>query len=241
MPDHYQLLPESSNFSGSLYGVFVILGIILSLRFWLKSAKTDERLILIYFGAFIGAFIGAKLAFILAEGIFYQGEDVLRYWLIGKSVTGALLGGFLGVELIKKLVKYKKPTGDKFALIIPIGIITGRLGCLSHGCCGGIMLDSGKHWSAAPVEIAFNLIIWLVLYLIHRKSMAKYQLFHIYLIAYGVFRFLHEFMRATPKVYQSISGYQLVALVLAIVGTIAYIKRRNSQRYQPTSVIENNE
>lgn len=86
-------------------------------------------------------------------------------------MTGALLGGFVAVELIKRIVGYTKPTGDKFALIVPLGIIVGRLGCLTHGCCQGIPCELGPfsthgpdgmaNWPAVPVEILFNLVAFL--------------------------------------------------------------------------------
>ena len=211
-----------------LYGVFVIISIIVSLRFWLKSSKDDDRLLLVYFGSLAGAFIGAKIAYLLSEGWLYSGENAWRYWLSGKSVTGALLGGFLGVELVKKLVGYEKPTGDKFALIIPFGIIIGRLGCLCHGCCGGVHLDSGLQWPAVPVEIVFNLLIWWVMFQLYRAKVFRYQLFHLYLLFYGVFRFGHEFMRSTPKVILGMSGYQWIALVMIIVALVTYFKRQSN-------------
>ncbi len=201
----------------------------------MKSVKNDDRMLVIYFGALVGAFIGAKLAFMVAEGWLYQGENAWRYWLVGKSVTGALLGGFLGVELMKKFVKYTKATGDKFALIIPLGIITGRLGCLSHGCCGGVLLENGQVWPAVPVEIGYNLLIWLLIYILHRIQLLKNQLFHLYLISYGIFRFFHEFMRTTPKLVHGLSGYQYIALALAFVGFFAYAKRSRKYSKFPLS------
>ena len=37
------------------------------------------------------------------------------------------------------------------------------------------------------------------------------QHFHLYLIGYGLYRFSHEFQRATPKPFQSVSGYRMIA------------------------------
>jgi len=183
---------------------------------------------MVYFGAVAGAFIGAKIAYLLSEGWMYTGPDAWRYWIVGKSITGALLGGFLGVELVKRMVGYKKPTGDKFALVIPLGIVIGRLGCLSHGCCGGILLRDGVRWPAVPVEIGFNVIIWFIMYNLFKKGRMLNQLFHFYLIAYGVFRFSHEFLRVTPKMILGLSGYQWIALLMAAVGAVAYQTRKQN-------------
>ena len=45
-------------------------------------------------------------------------------------------------------------------------------------------------------------------------------------MSYGLFRFAHEFMRATPKCCFGISGYQLWALLLAALGALAFAVRR---------------
>jgi hypothetical protein len=55
----------------------------------------------------------------------------------GKSVLGALLGGYAGVELAKHALGLRAATGDLFALVAPLGIGIGRVGCLLHGCCLG--------------------------------------------------------------------------------------------------------
>ena len=47
----------------------------------------------------------------------------------------------------------------------------------------------------------------------------------MFLIAYGLFRFFHEFMRATPKPFFGISGYQWIALGTAVAAGIAYKQR----------------
>ena len=226
--------------SPSPYGLFLLLAIIVSAVYWIRHSKNDPLLPLVYAAALGGAFLGAKIAFLAAEGWFAPaGDQRWLHLLTGKSVTGALLGGFLGVELTKRLVGYKKITGDKFALIAPIGIIIGRIGCLTHGCCQGIACNLGPfsirgpdgtaHWPAVPVEMLFNLLAVTAVVLLRRANRFPNQLFHLYLVAYGLFRFAHEFLRATPKPLAGLSGYQVIALLLALTGAIAYHIRAKSQ------------
>ena len=54
-------------------------------------------------------------------------------------------------------------------------------------------------WPAVFVEIGFQLVALLCLWAMRRKQWQKGQHFHLYLIGYGLFRFGHEFLRATPK------------------------------------------
>jgi len=52
------------------------------------------------------------------------------------------------------------------------------------------------------------------------------QLFHIYLMAYGIFRFFHEFLRDTPPIIGTVSGYQIAALGIFVLGAAGYARRR---------------
>ena len=54
------------------------------------------------------------------------------------------------------------------------------------------------------------------------------RLFFLYLTAYGLFRFFHEFMRDTPKIVLSLSGYQFIALGMAMIGFVMLRQRSQS-------------
>jgi len=212
---------------GSPYGVFVILAMAFSLFYWSRASSGGSRMLPIYLGALGGAFLGAKLSYVIAEGWLHRGPDWWVHWLYGKSITGALFGGYFGVEFGKSLVKYREPTGDRFALIVPLSIVLGRLGCLGHGCCQGVTFANGFHWPAVPIEIAFNITIWVIFLTVRKISKLQNQLFYLYLISYGIFRFFHEFLRGTPKVFFGCSGYQFVALMLVLLGAVGFQKRKN--------------
>jgi len=224
----------------SPYPVLMLAGIIVSGIFWSRLARKDERLVFIYAAALGGAFAGAKLAYIASEGWLYFGRAGM--WLqlaTGKSIVGALLGGYGAVELAKKSCGYTEATGDWFATIVPLAVALGRVGCLLHGCCLGIACPPAWYtirdpfgqprWPAVPVEIGFNLLCAAVFWLMRRKRLLPGQHFHIYLMAYGVFRFAHEFLRDTPRVLYGLTGYQVAAAGCALLGLIGFIKRRGSR------------
>ncbi len=191
---------------------------------------------IIYGAALVSAFVGAKVVYLLAEGwLYWESPD---RWLIlatGKTVIGALLGGFAGVEIAKKCVGYQAPTGDWFAIVAPVGITLGRVGCLLHGCCNGIACSRAwwtlrdargiERWPAVPAEIGFNLIAIGAVGVMRRRGILPGQHFHIYLIGYGVFRFMHEFLRATPRLSHGITGYQVAALAVVLLGTVGFVRR----------------
>jgi len=225
---------------GSAYSVLMIIGILLAAWVWgriTRSERRDPRLTYIYIAALAGAIVGAKAAFLLAEGWAY--EDDWLALLTGRSITGALLGGYTAVELAKRRLRYASATGDAFAVIVPMGLILGRVGCLIEGCCQGAVCEAhwwtltvgGGHsrWPIVPMEIAFNGAMLAFVLLARHRSWLPGNLFHLYLIAYGLFRFATEFARDTTRLDgTSLSGYHLIALTIVVLGVERFVKRSQS-------------
>ena len=212
-------------------------GILVSVMLWSRLAKRDERLVFIYIAALAGAFLGAKLVYLGAEGwMHWRDDDRWLQFATGKSILGALLGGYVGVEIAKHIINYTNPTGDLFAVIAPVGILVGRVGCLLHGCCLGRVCEpswytmndaSGvSRWPAVPVEMAFNAAALIVALILRRARVLPGQHFHLYLMGYGVFRFVHEFYRATPVVAGPISGYAIAAFGVFTLGLCGFVRRQ---------------
>jgi phosphatidylglycerol:prolipoprotein diacylglycerol transferase len=222
------------------YGWLMLAGITVSLVLWRRLARKDSRLFIVYLAALLGAFFGAKIVYLAAEGWLHWNDP--NRWLLmatGKSILGALLGGYAGVELAKRTVGYAKPTGDLFALVVPLGIMFGRVGCMLHGCCVGQVCEPSwftirdaegfNRWPAAQLELLFNLLALASLAFLRSRGIARNQLFHIYLIAYGLFRLAHEMFRDTPRIFFGFSGYQIAALLVAVFGCATFVIRARRQ------------
>jgi phosphatidylglycerol:prolipoprotein diacylglycerol transferase len=233
--------------AGWLYGLVTFAGFIIGGWVWARRFRSTPESFSIFVGAIIGAYSGAKILFLLAEW-----ENVFSdpNWLYlaasGKTIVGALLGGYAGVEIAKRLIGHREATGDWFAVGVPLTIAAGRLGCLKYGCCPGrecgpdfplaiTGADGIPRWPAVPLELAFNLLfVAVILPLVLRpqrleETALRGQLFHAYLVSYGLFRFWHEFHRDTPKVLGPLSGYHVGALLLICLGSV-----RGWQRYRET-------
>jgi phosphatidylglycerol:prolipoprotein diacylglycerol transferase len=231
----------------SLYPLLVLGGILLSAVAWIillrrDQKSADRRLTLVYLACLVGAILGAKVVYFLAEGWLPReapaasSTDLLRRLLAGKTVLGALLGGYLSVEITKKLAGYPGATGDFFAVIAPLGLTVGRVGCWIHGCCLGKTISPAWYtltdaaglarWPAVPVEIAFNALFlaFAACSVVTREW--RGQLFHLYLISYGLFRFAHEFLRETPRIFGSLSGYHIASLLVFLLGAVRFRQRR---------------
>lgn len=235
----HQILTSDS----PVYVIIMLGGILLGALWSSKKFRNDQRLIQIYALGVVSAFVGAKIGYLFAEGWLHRDDP--NFWLYlasGKTILGALLGGYAGVEFAKHLAGYRQATGDWFATAVPLGIAAGRIGCLVHGCCLGrqcapawftLADKSGIHrWPAPLAELLFNLSAAAVFYFMRRRHILPGQHFHLYLIAYGLFRFAHEFIRNTPPILGPFTGYQILALAVTLLGTIGYIRRSRTMLTQ---------
>lgn len=232
--------------SAWVYPLLAVTGIVGSAFLWNRLLRDrpqvqDRRLLYVYLSALGGAFLGAKLAYLFAEGgtvWAHFGENPGLAWreiFTGKSITGALLGGYGAVEFVKRLAGYRRATGDLFAVIVPLGLVLGRVGCWFSGCCLGRPMAAAWYtrpdpagvprWPGVPIEMLFNGVMAAVGYACWRRGAFHNQLFHVYLMAYGIFRFFHEYLRDTPRIAGPISGYQVLALGIFLLGAVRYVQR----------------
>jgi prolipoprotein diacylglyceryltransferase len=232
MPQH-TILPGSP-----AYAALMAAGILIGAVYWYRRSQGQSNLLLIYLGALVGGFAGAKIAYLLAEGwLEWERSDRWLRWATGKSVLGGLLGAYAGVEITKQLAGHKHSTGDAFAMIVPIGILLGRVGCYLNGCClgkpsAGVFsardVNDIARWPAPFVEGAFQVVMLIAVLVLQRRGLLRDRLFFLYLVAYGLFRFAHEFMRDTPRIVAGLSGYQIIALLMAALGFVMLWRRTRS-------------
>ncbi|OVE77059.1 hypothetical protein BVX98_03730, partial [bacterium F11] len=142
-------------------------------------------------------------------------EDPLsffRIWEGGLVFYGGFLAGFLLLLLYSRFREISWLTlGDAFAAPLFLAQSLGRIGCFAAGCCYGKPTESfvgvtfTKTESLAPLHVALhptqlysslgNFLLFLgVLYLGHKRP-PRGVLFASYLLGYGVFRLLIEFVR----------------------------------------------
>ncbi len=222
------------------YLLFVGSGVLMALAFPVVRHIHEERLRRQYYLlqgiTLLGAVIGAKLSVLLGD--YHWPWATVKDWQnvlwSGRSITGALIFGFLFAEIAKPIVGYTMPPNDRFAALLPFTIAIGRIGCLTAGCCRGLPYDGWcaihgvdgiPRYPAQVFEIILQLAIGILFVVMVKRRLLFGRLFSFYLIAYGVFRFLTEFIRETPKVFGGLSGYQLLSLVMIALGGAFFLKR----------------
>jgi len=131
----------------------------------------------------------------------------------------------------KKITGYSQPTGDWFALIAPVGIVLGRVGCLLHGCCLGKVCAPAwwtiadahgvARWPAVPMEIGFNLAALAGALLLRCRRILPGQHFHLYLMGLRALPIWPVNSDAPlPPVGYGFTGYQFAALRLRFLGGV---------------------
>jgi len=223
-----------------VYSISIIMAFILVFVFPLTKDFDNQKEKKQYFYlqaiTFIGAIFGAKLAVLMGDALWPTKpfNSWLELFISGKSIVGALLFGFIFAEIAKPLMSYQRLPNDRFAIIIPFSIAIGRVGCWFSGCCLGIEstspfsmthIDKLNRYPIALIEIAFHVIIGLILISFFRRKKFQGQIFAIFMMLYGTFRFFSEYIRATEKAFWGYSAYQLFALLLIAAGLISFIAR----------------
>lgn len=183
----------------------------------------------------IGALLGAKFAAIVGDlrwPLEPVGPDA--FFAVGRSITGALLFGFLTAELLKPLFAYRTPPNDRFAMILPFSIAIGRVGCLLVGCCNGRPTDA---WLALPDEegvmrhptalydLVFHLALGAAFVTMQGRGVLRHRLFALHLVVYGAFRFAIEPLRDSRPYLLSLSAYQIFALAMLGCGLWGLLRR----------------
>lgn len=186
----------------------------------------------------VAALVGAKFAVLMGDALWplKPFHDWMGLLVSGRSIVGALLFGFLAAEAAKPLLRYPLPPNDRFALLLPFSIATGRLGCWMAGCCLGVEshgplamvgVDGVSRIPAPLIELAFHLAAGVALVVLYRRGVLRGRLFALYLVAYGAFRLVSETWRVTEKAFGGWSAYQWMALAMVVAGAVALYARRD--------------
>lgn len=256
------LLPEIFNYTIAMYDLLIIIGIGLMLIYIIHRfekndgftrQQTNRLLILI-----VLSLIFALMFSFLLDGIFHSiQEGELAFGSI--NFLGALIGGFAAFLLLMKYF-YKDENKDlwKIANTVITGVVLahaiGRIGCFFAGCCYGVPTESflgvvfpyGHAHLEFPGESIFPTqlfeagFLFILFILLNKVKSFKNKEVEIYLIGYGVWRFLIEFIRGDDRgvllplfsteynVFPTPS--QLISFFMIILGIYLVYQHRNKEK-----------
>lgn len=229
------MLPDLIFLNIHMYGVMIAVGILcafLMLFYLTKKKGVDVRFTdFIFYNGIASIVVGFGFATLFQSTYNYIKNPSVGFEL-GSGMT--FIGGvacFLAIYFIFR----KKYTTRLYEVIslLPCSILIvhafGRIGCFFAGCCYGKETDSflGVQFPDLPhpvhptqlYEAAFLFVLFAVsVYLILKKDF-KHNL-SLYLIAYGVFRFLIEYVRGDDRgeLVGFVSPSQFWSIIMAVAG-----------------------
>jgi phosphatidylglycerol:prolipoprotein diacylglycerol transferase len=240
------------------YGLMYLLGFVVcwSLTTWrvTHSARgfTAEQVSDILFYTAMGIILGGRVGYVL----FYAFSDFLanplmlfQVWKGGMSFHGGLLGVIFSLWLYaRKIGKNFVDITDLIAPVVPIGLGAGRIGNFINSELWGKVTDlpwgmifpNGgalpRHPSQLYEFFLEGVMMFTILWLYSSKPRPRWAVSGLFLILYGVFRVLVEFVRE-PDVqigylaFGWVTEGQLLSLPMVFFGLIMmiYAYRRKTQ------------
>jgi phosphatidylglycerol---prolipoprotein diacylglyceryl transferase len=163
--------------------------------------------------ATFGALIGSRIL-----GLLEQAPRIQLHWSLllapgGKTIVGGLLGGWLAVEITKRLLKIRTRTGDLFVVPLAIGIAIGRIGCFFAGLADDTYgrptslpwgVDFGDGIPRHPTQLYEIIFLLLLAFTLQRMMKRKHRegsVFRVFIGAYLAWRLLIDFLKPQPIVY----------------------------------------
>lgn len=236
------------------YALPVLLGLAVIFLFPLTRHMKAREDRLRYWGVqacvMLGALVGAKLAALTGDygwPLRPVPGGLMGALNGGRSIVGGLLGGWAAGELAKPLFGYRLPPNDRFAAVLPFSIAIGRVGCFLTGCCAGTPHDGwfstrdadGVHrWPTQLMEVGFQLTVGVAFMAMVRRRILHARLFSTYLVVYGLYRFVTEFVRDTPHGVEGLSVYQVLCVPMVLLGAALTVWRTVRPVAEPLVAID---
>lgn len=194
------------------------------------SRVDDESQLWIIAGCLVGAMVGSKvLAWAESFPDYWSRRSDILTWMGGKTIAGGLMGGWLGVEIAKRILRIRHRTGDAYVIPLCIGIAVGRVGCFlsgledhTHGIATslpwGIDFGDGIHRHPTQLYEAIFLLLFAAIYFAKHGKSSSGQGFRVFIAVYMLFRVVVEFIKPTwkPAGLSAIQWASLVTLFIAI-------------------------
>lgn len=217
---------------------------------WPEMAKHLDNLL---FFLILGVIAGARLGYVF----FYNFSHFLAHpleipatWQGGMSFHGGSIGVIIAGWLYCRHYKLDYwRTADLFAVTVPIGLVFGRIGnFINQELYGrvttmpwGMLFPNAGPLPRHPSQLyqAFleGIVLFIILWAVKEKpwkpqsSWPHGSIFILFLILYGFFRFMIEFLREPDAhigtVLLFMTTGQILSSIMIIAGAILFITRKN--------------
>ena len=243
------------------YGLLVAIAFLMALwvtgRLAVRAGLNQESVLNLGIYCALAGIVGAKVMMIaLDPAVRTNLGEILS--LSTLQAAGIFYGGFAAALVMAFLYMRSKglpalKTADAFAPGVALGHAIGRLGCFSAGCCWG--LPTHLPWAVTftnpkanqlvgvPLGVPLHptqlyesfaeLVVFGILYTRFVKPHRDGSIISLYLVLYGIVRFLVEFVRFHDQQSNPLTGpfstEQWISLVMIALGIAYWLFARNRQ------------
>ncbi len=230
------------------YGMMYLVGFVAAwcLALWRARQPSsgwsgDQVSDLIFYSA-VGVIVGGRLGYML----FYDFSNfisnpwiVFKVWQGGMSFHGGLIGVALATGLYSRHARKRWVDVIDFAVpLVPIGLAAGRLGNFINGELWGrvttvpwgmIFPNAGplpRHPSQIYEFLLEGVVLFIILWWFSKKRRPRFAVTALFLLGYGIFRFVAEcFRQPDPQLGFLAFGWltmgQLLSLPMMVFGIVA--------------------
>lgn len=212
-PVIFSLGPLQVRWYGAMYVLgFIVGGAVLKYlankKFWPLSKEEIDRYIT---WLIIGMFLGARIFYVFIYNWEYYSVnlgDIFAVWKGGLSFHGAVVGMCIMTYLFAKKHKlHFFQLSDCMALAGAPGLLFGRIGNFINGELYGRVTDSWigivfpgggpfpRHPSQLYEGFLEGIVLFTILFFLHKRQRFYGVVSSVFLLGYGVFRFIVEFFR----------------------------------------------
>lgn len=201
--------------------LYIILAVATVVSFiWLTNFK--ENLRVRWYAALILAVLHTAIGVVCVK-LFARFEG-----LIGPGETGnlSLYGGvflmpvfyFIGAKLFRRDLRM---VFDVFSFPLIFTLFCSRFNCLIQGCCiGTVIPGTVVRWPTREAEMVFYIILLIILDRKVAKKRFDGLCYPIYMLSYGVFRFIVEWFRESTHLFGVIHISHIWSLLSAVIGLV---------------------
>lgn len=240
--------PVSIHWYGLMYLVGFIAGVLLGRMRASRPGsgwKPEEITDLLFFIA-MGVILGGRLGYVVFYNLSYYLEHpagILALWDGGMSFHGGVLGVIVAMWLYgRRTARSFLAVSDFTVLLIPPGLLFGRIGNfinqelwgrptdLPWGVLFQTMPDHPRHPSQLYEAGLEGLLLFVLLWWYASRARAAGRVAGLFLLGYGTFRFLVEFVREPdshlgPVALEWMSMGQALSLPMILLGCWLLLRR----------------
>jgi phosphatidylglycerol:prolipoprotein diacylglycerol transferase len=223
-----------------------------------KLAISQDLVLNLFLWGIVGGFIGGRLVHIVDHWAYYMANPREIIGFAGLALYGSILGGVIAAWIYMRIKKLPfrglAGVGDSVAVGAPLAQALGRVGCTLNGCCfgkpspfnsfpGAVIYSAHdtipyQYWGVPlyPAQIyflAWNLIVFAILWQLRGRLKPQGSLFFLYLCLYAAGDFGLRFFRYADTSYLwGLQQGQLISLVILVIAVPWLIIRMRRFRHK---------